>query len=201
MKKRLLSIVFALLILCQLLSFSILATTPSYDDDNETPGIGWENPVYYTVTLPTDPVGYTITAGDTEVMAGESFSFTVEVLKGYKKSDNFAVLANGETLTATEGVCTITVTGDVTITVEGVEAEATDLPIVGDVTNDGYVNVNDAMTLYRYAAKKPNVVIYGTNGDVTGDGYVNVNDAMTLYRYAAKKPNVTIVWGVLTPLA
>lgn len=199
MKKRLISIVFALLMLCQLLSFSILASDV-VPDENETPGFGWGN--VYKVTLPTDPVGYTIT-GDASVNEGEDYTFTVTILEGYEKGDAFAVLANDVDVTSTgvNDVYTITeVIADQTITVEGVEEEASDLPMVGDVTNDGYVNVNDAMTLFRYAAKKPNVVIYGTNGDVTGDGYVNVNDAMTLFRYAAKKPDVTIVWGVLTPL-
>jgi len=191
MKKRLLSIVFALLMLCQLLSFSILAE-PAYDDPNEVPGQNWENPVYYTVTLPTDPVGYTITAGDTEVMAGESFSFTVTVATGYKKGDNFAVLANDVDVTSTgvNDVYTITVTGDVEIKVEGVEAEAT--VMIGDVNGNGKINAQDVTLLYKAVLAKTAGDLYPEAGDINDNGEVNAQDVTLLYKAVLTKTTDSI---------
>ena len=78
----------------------------------------------YTVTLPTG-TGYTVTAQDgssSPVEHGGSYSFTVAIGDGYQKGDDFAVMANGVSLTADGGgVYTITdITQSQTITVEGV---------------------------------------------------------------------------------
>ncbi len=183
MKKRLLSIVFALLMLCQLLSFSILAE-PAYDEDNETPGIGWEN--VYDVTLPEAPVGYTITVAEgssTTVEEGGSFSFTVEVLDGYN-GDAMVVAANGETLTATEGVYTITVNEAVEITVEGVEEEVAE-GLRGDANNDGVVDAKDATRVLLYVAGK--IDSFAGNADANGAGEVNAKDATRILLYVAGK--------------
>ena len=77
-----------------------------------------------TVTLPNGE-GFTAAAAEgtkTPVLKGDSYSFTVTVAEGYKKTDDFAVKANGEALTAGEsGSYTVeNVTADLTITVEGV---------------------------------------------------------------------------------
>ena len=77
-----------------------------------------------TVTLPKGE-GFTAAAAEgtkTPVLKGDSYSFTVTVAEGYKKTDDFAVKANGEALTAGEsGSYTVeNVTADLTITVEGV---------------------------------------------------------------------------------
>ena len=77
-----------------------------------------------TVTLPKGE-GFTAAAAEgtkTPVLKGDSYSFTVTVSEGYKKTDDFAVKANGEALTAGEsGSYTVeNVTADLTITVEGV---------------------------------------------------------------------------------
>ena len=76
----------------------------------------------YTVTLPENPVGYTIGyTGSTTVEAGQSFTFTVNVQEGYEKKEAFAVKAGTEPLTANaDGSYTVTVTDNLTITVEGV---------------------------------------------------------------------------------
>ena len=77
-----------------------------------------------TVTLPKGE-GFTAAAAEgtkTPVLKGDSYSFTVTVAEGYEKTDDFAVKANGEALTAGEsGRYTVeNVTADLTITVEGV---------------------------------------------------------------------------------
>ena len=194
MKKRLISIVFALLMLCQLLSFSILAE-PAYDDPNEVPGQNWENPVYYTVTLPTDPVGYTITAGDTEVMAGESFSFTVEVLDGYN-GDAMVVKANGETLTATDDVYTITVNEAVEITVTGVVEEA-DEPegLAGDIDGNGEITVKDITILRQYNNGYEGLEYDEKALDIDGNGEITVKDITILRQYNNGYEGLTIYYN------
>ena len=77
-----------------------------------------------TVTLPNGE-GFTAAAAEgtkTPVLKGDSYSFTVTVAEGYEKTNDFAVKANGEALTAGEsGSYTVeNVTADLTITVEGV---------------------------------------------------------------------------------
>ena len=187
MKKRLLSIVFALLMLCQLLSFSILAE-PTYGDNNELPGQNWETPVYYKVTLPTGD-GYTIVYdsgvevvdGGVKIVQNDSFSFTITITTGYN-GENMVVKANGETLTATDDVYTITVTEAVEITVEGVEEESETLK--GDINLDGEVNAKDVSRLRLYVAEL--VTSIDGDGDVNGDGEVNAKDVSRLRLYVAE---------------
>jgi predicted RNA-binding protein with TRAM domain len=81
----------------------------------------------YTVTLPKNPVGYTITPTEgsvSPVEEGGSFSFTVTV-----DTDNYEgtpVVKAGETeLTAVDGVYTIAdITANQTVTVEGITQKA-----------------------------------------------------------------------------
>lgn len=74
----------------------------------------------YKVTMPKNPVGYTIDyTGSTKVVEGEPFAFTVTAAEGYVGTP--VVKANGTEIEAVDGTYTITVTEDVTITVEGLE--------------------------------------------------------------------------------
>lgn len=83
-------------------------------------------PATYTVTLPQNPVGYTITptaGSENPVAAGGSYSFTITV-----DTDNYegtpVVKANDQTLALTEGVYTISnITEDQTVTVEGIQEQ------------------------------------------------------------------------------
>ncbi len=77
------------------------------------------------VTLPDAEDGsYTIT-GESTVMKGENYEFTVTIAEGYKKGEDFAVKANGKALTEVGGKYIVeNVTSAIVITVEGVE-EAT----------------------------------------------------------------------------
>ncbi|MBQ7897357.1 MAG: hypothetical protein IJ323_02925 [Clostridia bacterium] len=180
MKKRLISIIFALLMLCQLLSFSILAE-PAYDSDNETPGIGWVNT--YDITL-TEGTGYTLAAVegfDLTVNEGASFSFTVTIADGYEKDETaFAVKANDVALTATDNVYTIeNVTADQVVTVEGVKEAAT--TVKGDFSGDGKVNARDVAMLRR-AILNGTVDALGGVTDFSGDNKTNARDVAMLRR-------------------
>ena len=78
----------------------------------------------YTVTL-TSGTGYTLSAAQgssSPVTSGGSYSFTLNIVDGYKKDANFVVKANGSELAAGEdGKYTISnIQGNQTITVEGV---------------------------------------------------------------------------------
>ena len=78
----------------------------------------------YAVTLPTETVGYTVTAYNSEspVIEGRKFSFKVTIDSEYKKGENYKVLVNGEEQTSTSDIYTITnITEPQTVTVEGVE--------------------------------------------------------------------------------
>ncbi len=77
-------------------------------------------PQTFNVTLPTvEGVTITNVTGETTVTEGDVFSFKVEVNEGYDGSA-LTVKANGKTLTAKDGIYTVKVTDDVTITVSGV---------------------------------------------------------------------------------
>lgn len=75
----------------------------------------------YSVTLPEETEGYTIETEDPLMIAkGYSFRFKVNVAEGYS-GDAMKVMADGEELTAVEGVYTISnITEDVEVTVTGV---------------------------------------------------------------------------------
>ena len=79
--------------------------------------------VNYSVTL-SGGTGYSYTAqnGSTSPVApGGSYSFKVNLANGYTKGTNFAVKANGNTLTANNGVYTISgINANQTVTVTGV---------------------------------------------------------------------------------
>lgn len=79
----------------------------------------------YQVTVPTDP-GYTVEYTDnTTLEYGSTFTFSLDITQGYYKTSDFAVKANGTTLTANaEGNYTVQVRGNTQITIEGVAQEA-----------------------------------------------------------------------------
>ena len=75
----------------------------------------------YTVSLPENPVGYTLEYdGALTLDWGETFTFTLTLDDGYSMTGDFAVKANGETLTGAGDLYTFKVTGDTTVTVDGV---------------------------------------------------------------------------------
>ena len=74
------------------------------------------------IILPDNTTGYTVnTQQGTEVAYGQPFSFTVETLEGYSKTDKFKVYVNSMEISAINGVYTVAqVTSDIVIGVEGV---------------------------------------------------------------------------------
>ena len=74
------------------------------------------------VILPDSPIGYTINSEQgTQVTYGQSYSFTVDTLDGYSKTDKFKVYVNSTEILAINGVYTVAqVQSDIAITVEGV---------------------------------------------------------------------------------
>lgn len=77
----------------------------------------------YEVTLPTDTVGYTVTAYNSEspVIGGRSFSFKVTIDSTYTKEETFKVLVNREEITGSGDIYTITDINEAkSVTVEGI---------------------------------------------------------------------------------
>ena len=74
------------------------------------------------VILPENIIGFEITTEQsTDVTYGQPFSFTVEALDGYSKTDKFKVFVNGTEISAINGIYTIAqVQSDIAITVEGI---------------------------------------------------------------------------------
>ncbi len=92
---------------------------------------------YASVTL-AEGTGYTL-SGETRIVKGQEYTFKFALTEGYKQNANFAVKVNGEKVNvATDGTVTVAadkVTGDLTVTVEGVEQI-----VVGNMltTGDGF---------------------------------------------------------------
>ena len=92
---------------------------------------------YASVTL-VEGTGYTL-SGETRIVKGQEYTFKFALTEGYKQGANFAVKVNGEKVNvATDGTVTVAadkVTGDLTVTVEGVEQI-----VVGNTltTGDGF---------------------------------------------------------------
>ncbi len=92
---------------------------------------------YANVTL-AEGTGYTL-SGETRIVKGQAYTFKFALTEGYKQGANFAVKVNGEKVdVATDGTVTVAadkVTGDLTVTVEGVEQI-----VVGNTltTGDGF---------------------------------------------------------------
>lgn len=75
-----------------------------------------------TVVLPDNPIGFkVVTEQSTEVPYGQPFSFTVEALEGYSKTDKFKVSVNAIELSDINDVYTVVqVQSDIVITVDGI---------------------------------------------------------------------------------
>ena len=181
MKKRLLAMVLAMLMLCTLFSFSILAVFDA--EGNETEDFPWDNAepevVTYTVTLP-EGTGYTVVTEDnTTVEKNGNFSFTVVIAEGYVAGDDFAVTANGTVLNAVEGVYTITgITEDQLVAVDGVVEDVPDA-IRGDINGDEDVTALDALLVCQYVVNGYEESLLATL-DINGDGDATALDALLI---------------------
>ena len=74
------------------------------------------------VILPDNMIGFKVdTPQGTEVAYGQPFTFTVEALDGYSKTDKFKVFVNGTEINEINGIYTVAqVQSDISITVEGI---------------------------------------------------------------------------------
>lgn len=122
----------------------------------------------YTVTLPSGE-GYTITTDQsTTVDYGTDFIFTVTVKEGYSKTDKFVVKANGmELITQTDGRYKVTVTGNTTITVEGVADVAAPSGITVSYGKDSFKEFLNTITFGLFFKDTVTVTISATD---TGSG-------------------------------
>ena len=101
----------------------------------------------YTVTLPTGEGFAVHHEGSTAVEYGKTFTFIVSVEKGYFAGENFAVKADGRSLVLNANDSyTVTVSGNVTITVEGIEQDAV-MPVISGVTDGGTYYVTQSVTV------------------------------------------------------
>lgn len=131
-----------------------------------------EEPSVYRVTLPSSPVGYVVTKyGDSsqDVTEGGSFSFKVTILDGYEADSSFSVKANGVTLTAVDGVYTISnITANQQITVVGVveidDTDDTDDTDDGDNTGSGDCSCVDGIR--EIIEKQTEQILAGMNEQV-----------------------------------
>ncbi len=69
--------------------------------------------------------------------------------------------------------------------------------LLGDVNDDGEVNIGDALSLFRYSML-PEVypVDYAGTLDLNGDGKVDIGDALRLFQYSMLPEVYPIEWGI-----
>ena len=163
----------------------------------------------YTVTLPTNQTGYTVTANNgsiSPVSHGGSYTFTVSIADGYEAGTGFAVKANGATLTASGGMYTISnITANQTITVEGVAASKTIVNITGSGnTTYCYATVNGTK---RYSATNNLEVnagdtitfgVYGRSTTYAGTLNIDGTEALRVTNQQTKTYEWTVPAGVKT---
>ena len=79
-------------------------------------------PNKYQATL-NGGTGYTLTSANTtgEIYYDGTYTFTLKIADGYSKTDAFAVKVNGTPVTGNNDVYSVRVTGNVNVTIEGVE--------------------------------------------------------------------------------
>lgn len=114
----------------------------------------------YGITLPEDPIGYTIhTDQELTVKYGEDFAFTVEIAQGYSRTENFAVLANGNVLTEENGKYVIKgIYEPKTVTVTGV-ADITPPELTISVGDNGWKKFLNTITFGTFFKETQSVII------------------------------------------
>lgn len=134
----------------------------------------------YQVTVPTD-TGYTVAyTGNTTLEYGSTFTFSLDITRGYYKTPDFVVNANGTALTPDEeGDYTVQVLGDTRITIEGVAQEtALAAPTVdthgynsewtaNDVTLTPSATADSGIAYYEYSTDKGTTWTKLTSGSLT----------------------------------
>lgn len=131
----------------------------------------------YNVTLPQEPIGYSVQVDKETVLHGESLSFTVEVAEGYT-GKNMVVYVNGTEITPVDGVYTYpSVRSHLTITVTGV---------VDITAPDVVITVGES-----WWRKLLNTITFGLffkdTQKVTVEGIDNGSDLSGLYYYISSE--------------
>lgn len=118
----------------------------------------------YAMSLPENPVGYTIhTDQELIVNYGGNFAFTVEIAEGYSKTEDFAVLANGNVLTEENGSYVIKgIREPKTITVTGV-ADITPPEIAISVGDNGWKKFLNTITFGIFFKESQDVEIIASD--------------------------------------
>lgn len=140
----------------------------------------------YTIEL-VNGTGYIITTTDgfnTTVVKGNNFSFSVNILDGYMKGDDFAVKANETIITDVDGVYTISnITEKMTVTVDGVVESSTYTYtnlVPTSIASDGSIyNGTGYKENYRLSSSSGNDST-GTNGIITGFIKVKAGDVVRI---------------------
>lgn len=126
-----------------------------------------------TVTLNDDLVKYTFKVPTT---APEGQVFTLLFSASVLNSKN-------EKIAASEG------------TAVSVTVNTATKPLVGDISNDGVVDISDAIMLFQYTML-PDLypLTYGGRIDLTKDGSVDIADAIMLFQYSMLPDLYPIDW-------
>ena len=135
--------------------------------------------------------------------AGKISDFVISGYSGsmvetYAKNNGmtFKSLGNHAEFIATTTVTTTTTTTTTKKTTTTTTTTTTTEPAeevnIGDVNNDGSINLKDVVMLRRYIAGGWGVELDEKAADVNGDGAVNLKDAVTLRRYIAGGWNVEL---------
>ena len=138
----------------------------------------------YAVTLPTEQIGYSITADTTEALWNGDVTLTFALADGYTKTDAFAVKVNGSEITLNnDGTYTISnVLKALTVTVEGV-ADVTAPNVKLQIKENSWTQLTDTTTFDIFLKELKDVTI--TAADVnSGSGmdkvyYYISNEALT----------------------
>lgn len=154
----------------------------------------------YTVTLPTGE-GYTIRYTDTTVGHGKSYSFVVEIIGGYSKTENYKVLVNGKepdshvvNSAASDSYTVRNVSEDLKITVEGV-ADITPPEVEVDVHGNKFKNFLNRITFGLFF-KETQTVTVKAKDDGSSIDKVEYLLSETAFQ---KKDAVSGDWTELTP--
>lgn len=163
----------------------------------------------YTISLPSNTVGYTVAAESgysSTVTHGGDYKFRVNIASGYEASSSFAVKANGTTLTASNGVYTISnITSNRSITVEGV----TEIKTIVNVTGTGsstycYATINGtkrSSAVSNLEVKAGDTItfgIYGRSTNARGTLTIDGTQVLSVNNQQTQTYNWTIPEGVKT---
>lgn len=135
-------------------------------------------PDIYKVILPENPIGFkVVTEQSTDISYGQPFSFKVEALEGYSKTDKFKVYVNSIEISDVNDVYTIVqVRSNIVITVEGI-ADTTAPEIEVKVKGNIWNSFLNTITFERFFNETQNVKVTASdNGSGVNKVYYYLSD-------------------------